>query len=141
MGAAGGVGEGWESPCLQLLLDGALSLRVQDLEGSSYHILRVGTWGEQRAHEADGSLKDLGKGSWGLGSRALHSPLSFSPNMVRKTVKLMGPLASFIMASNSSFFTLRRPGGGWGKHGLEQPPGARPALPTNSDDHIHFSAG
>lgn len=41
-----------------------------------------------------------------------HSPFSFSPNMVRKTVKLMGPGASFTMASSSSFFTLMRPGGG-----------------------------
>lgn len=39
-----------------------------------------------------------------------HSPFSFSPNMVRKTVKLMGPGASFTMDSSSSFFTLRRPG-------------------------------
>lgn len=38
-----------------------------------------------------------------------HSPFSFSPNMVRKTVKLMGPGASFTMASSSSFFTLMRP--------------------------------
>lgn len=43
--------------------------------------------------------------------QALHpaSPFSFSPNMVRKTVKLMGPGASFTMASSSSFFTLIRP--------------------------------
>lgn len=41
-----------------------------------------------------------------------HTPFSFSPNMVRKTVKLMGPLASLIMASSSSFFTFRRPAGG-----------------------------
>lgn len=40
-----------------------------------------------------------------------HSPLSFSPNMVRKTVKLIGPGASFTMASSSSFLTLMRPGG------------------------------
>ena len=39
------------------------------------------------------------------------SPFSFSPNMVRKTVKLMGAGASFTMASSSSFFTLMRPGG------------------------------
>lgn len=33
-------------------------------------------------------------------------------------MKLMGPLASFIIASSSSFFTLRRPE--WGEHqGLE----------------------
>lgn len=50
-------------------------------------------------------------GSW---TESLYSPFSFSPNMVRKTVKLMGPLASFIIASSSSFFTLRRPGGGQG---------------------------
>lgn len=123
MGAAGGCH-------LQLLLDGALPLRVQDLEGSSDHILRVGTWGGQRAHEAEGllkgqSLKGLGTGIWGFGPRTLHSPLSFSPNMVRKTVKLMGPLASFIMSSSSSFFTLRRPGTGWGKHGVEWGLGAR----------------
>lgn len=43
-----------------------------------------------------------------------HSPFSFSPNMVRKTVKLMGPGASFTMASSSSFFTLMRPGAGAG---------------------------
>lgn len=36
-------------------------------------------------------------------------PFSFSPNMVRKTVKLMGPLASLIMASSSSFFTFSWP--------------------------------
>ena len=36
-------------------------------------------------------------------------PFSFSPNMVRKTVKLMGPLASLIMASSSSFFTFNWP--------------------------------
>ncbi|MCJ8738167.1 hypothetical protein PDJAM_G00032420 [Pangasius djambal] len=35
--------------------------------------------------------------------------LSFSPNMVRKTVKLIGPLASLIMASSSSFFTFSWP--------------------------------
>lgn len=39
------------------------------------------------------------------------SPLSFSPNMVRNTVKLIGPGASFIISSISSFFTFRRPGG------------------------------
>lgn len=39
------------------------------------------------------------------------SPLSFSPNMVRNTVKLMGPGASFIISSISSFFTFRRPRG------------------------------
>ena len=86
--------------------------------------------GGQRAHEAEGllkgqSLKGLGRGIWGFGPRTLHSPLSFSPNMVRKTVKLMGPLASFIMSSSSSFFTLRRPGTGWGKHGVEWGLGAR----------------
>lgn len=80
--------------------------------------------GGKRAGEAEESLKGLslkglGRGIWDLGPRTLHSPLSFSPNMVRKTVKLMGPLASFIMASSSSFFTLRRPGVGWGRHGLE----------------------
>lgn len=37
------------------------------------------------------------------------SPFSFSPNMVRKTVKLMGPGASFSISSSSSCFTLRRP--------------------------------
>lgn len=36
-------------------------------------------------------------------------PFSFSPNMVRKTVKLIGPLASLIIASNSSFFTFSWP--------------------------------
>lgn len=39
------------------------------------------------------------------------SPLSFSPNMVRNTVKLIGPGASFIISSISSFFTFRRPRG------------------------------
>lgn len=113
MGAVGGGH-------LQLLLDGALPIRVQDLEGSSDHILRVGTLGVRGHMKLKGlSLKGLGRGSWGLGPRTLHSPLSFSPNMVRKTVKLMGPLASFIIASSSSFFTLRRPGAGSGKHGLE----------------------
>lgn len=50
-----------------------------------------------------------------------HSPFSFSPNMVRKTVKLMGPGASFTMASSSSFFTLMRPEGGekWGHPGAQ----------------------
>lgn len=38
-------------------------------------------------------------------------PLSFSPNIVRNTVKLMGPGASFIISSISSFFTFRRPRG------------------------------
>lgn len=36
-------------------------------------------------------------------------PLSFSPNMVRNTVKLIGPGASLIISSISSFFTFRRP--------------------------------
>lgn len=36
-------------------------------------------------------------------------PFSFSPNIVRKTVKLIGPGASFTMASSSSFLTFRRP--------------------------------
>lgn len=36
-------------------------------------------------------------------------PFSFSPNIVRKTVKLMGPGASFTMSSSSSFLTFRRP--------------------------------
>lgn len=48
------------------------------------------------------------------GSQEAHSPLSFSPNMVRKTVKLMGPGASFTMASSSSFLTFMRPGEGEG---------------------------
>lgn len=56
-----------------------------------------------------------------LGPGEAHSPFSFSPNMVRKTVKLMGPGASFTMASNSSFLTFMRPGEGEGKgvRGLE----------------------
>lgn len=36
-------------------------------------------------------------------------PFSFSPNMVRKTVKLIGPLASLIMASSSSFLVFSWP--------------------------------
>lgn len=36
-------------------------------------------------------------------------PFSFSPNIVRKTVKLIGPGASFTMSSSSSFLTFRRP--------------------------------
>lgn len=39
-------------------------------------------------------------------------PFSFSPNIVRNTVKLMGPGASFIMSSISSFFTFTRPRAG-----------------------------
>ena len=56
-----------------------------------------------------------------LGPGEPRSPLSFSPNMVRKTVKLMGPGASFTMASNSSFLTFMRPREGEreGVRGLE----------------------
>lgn len=105
---------------LQLLLDNTLPFRVQDLEGSSDHILGVSTWSKRAHGSLKGlPLKDLGRGSWEVGPRTLHSPLSFSPNIVRKTVKLMGPLASFIISSSSSFFTLRRPGIEQGKHGLE----------------------
>lgn len=111
---------------LQLLLDNTLPFRVQDLEGSSDHILGVSTWSQRAQGSLKGlSLKALGKGSWELGPRTLHSPLSFSPNIVRKTVKLMGPLASFIISSSSSFFTLRRPGRGQGKHELKWGPGTR----------------
>lgn len=55
-----------------------------------------------------------------------HAPLSFSPNMVRKTVKLMGPGASFTMASSSSFLTFIRPGDGEGRGGCKGPGGTRP---------------
>lgn len=37
-------------------------------------------------------------------------PLSFSPNMLRNTVKLIGPGASLSMSSSSSLPTFRRPG-------------------------------
>lgn len=41
------------------------------------------------------------------------SPFSFSPNMVRKTVKLIGPGASFSISSISSCLTFKRPGDRW----------------------------
>lgn len=49
------------------------------------------------------------KGGWNCANVCVNTPFSFSPNMVRKTVKLMGPLASFTMASSSSFFTFSWP--------------------------------
>lgn len=60
--------------------------------------------------QRNGQMFSMNAG-WGGGS-----PFSFSPNMVRKTVKLMGPLASLIMASSSSFFTFSWPEGS--KHGF-----------------------
>lgn len=56
-------------------------------------------------------VSDLEKKSGGcsVSVTLTSSPFSFSPNMVRKTVKLMGPLASLIMASSSSFFTFSWP--------------------------------
>lgn len=52
------------------------------------------------------------RGHWGA-SRDIwgHSPFSFSPKSVRKTVKLMGPFPSFSIFSSSSSLTFVFPGG------------------------------
>lgn len=53
-------------------------------------------------------------------------------------MKLMGPLASFIMASSSSFFTLRRPERGE-KQGLELGAGGQSdASPRHIPAHSLF---
>lgn len=49
---------------LQLLLDSTLPFRVQDLEGSSDHILGVGTWSE-RVHRSVSERSGKGQlGAW-----------------------------------------------------------------------------
>lgn len=78
-----------------------------------------------------------------LGTGKPCSPLSFSPNMVRKTVKLMGPGASFTMASNSSFLTFMRPGEeeekvvrGWGRHHLKEARESTTVAPASVDQPV-----
>lgn len=71
----------------------------------------------------DGVWVEVRTGPGGLRARcpargarpAPGSPLSFSPNNVRKTVKLMGPFPSCSMASSSSSGTFTFPGGAGGE--------------------------
>lgn len=92
---------------LQLLLDGASALGIQHLEGRHDDVFGVSTFQRRRERitltEYNNDWKSKGKTDR---LRDFCIPFSFSPNMVRKTVKLIGPLASLIIASSSSFFTF-----------------------------------
>lgn len=52
----------------------------------------------------------------------MNLPLSFSPNICRNTVKLIGPGASLSISSISSFFTFTRPRGGNTQSATAAPP-------------------
>ncbi len=105
----------WFNKSLQVLLDQACGLWVQHLEGRHDDVFRVSTF---QRHREWVTLTEY-KTDWKTDrKRDFCIPFSFSPNMVRKTVKLIGPLASLIMASSSSFFTFSWPTErqGWSAH-------------------------
>lgn len=96
----------------QIFPQRSFSLGVEDLEGVQDGLLWIGTC---RGPALSSRSQRLFKFNLILNvCICLHpksvSPFSFSPNMVRKTVKLMGPGASFSISSSSSCFTFKRPG-------------------------------